>query len=105
MNNPTQNQESQFSEASKNRLVTYGDLLGLKSELLFAVKQALKESSTTSKQWLKSHEVRKLLGISSGTLQTLRNNGTIPYSRIGGVVFYNAEDINKMMNEHRSLTR
>jgi len=33
---------------------------------------------------MKSHEVRRLLKISPGTLQTLKSSGTIPYTnRIG----------------------
>lgn len=36
------------------------------------------KKSPPEKQWLKSSEVRKLLSVSHGTLQTLRNNGTIP---------------------------
>jgi len=32
--------------------------------------------------------VRKLLGVSNGTLQTLRVNGSLPFSKIGGLYFY-----------------
>ncbi|WP_423212698.1 helix-turn-helix domain-containing protein [Myroides odoratimimus] len=49
------------------------------------------------KQWIKSYEVRKLLGISPGTLQNMRLNGTIPFKKIGGLIFYRYEDIIKMM--------
>jgi hypothetical protein len=37
--------------------------------------------STAAKKWLKAHEVRRLLKISPGTLQTLKANGTIPYTK------------------------
>ena len=47
--------------------------------------------------WLKSYEVRKLLGISAGTLQNLRVNGTLPYTKIGGLMYYRFEDIQKLM--------
>lgn len=49
------------------------------------------------KKWLKSYEVRQLLGISANTLQTLRLNGTLPHSRVGGLIFYAYEDIRKLM--------
>jgi hypothetical protein len=39
-------------------------------------------------QWLKSSEVRKLLKISSGTLQNLRINGTLNFYKIGGILYY-----------------
>jgi hypothetical protein len=50
-------------------------------------------------QWLKSSEVRKLLKISPGTLQNLRINGTLNYKRIGGIIFYKYDDIQKMLNQ------
>jgi len=47
---------------------------------------------------LKSYEVRKLLGISPGTLQNLRLNETLPYTKIGGLMYYRYEDIRKLMD-------
>ncbi|MBE7177566.1 MAG: helix-turn-helix domain-containing protein, partial [Mucilaginibacter polytrichastri] len=55
--------------------------------------------ATQQKQWLKSHEVRKLLGISPGTLQTLRINETLPYSKVGGTMYYKSSDLNKLMED------
>ena len=53
------------------------------------------------KKWLKSTEVRKLLGISPGTLQNLRINGTLPYSKIGGVIYYDHEEIQNILAQNR----
>jgi hypothetical protein len=39
------------------------------------------------KKWLKSSEVKKMLGISPGTLQNLRINGMLPFTKIGGLSF------------------
>ncbi|MEK6510021.1 DNA-binding protein, partial [Myroides sp. C4067] len=33
-----------------------------------------------------------------GTLQNMRLKGTIPYKKIGGLIFYRYEDIVEMMN-------
>ena len=49
------------------------------------------------KKWLKSKEVRNMLGISPGTLQTLRINGTIPYSKVGGVIYYDNDEIQRIL--------
>ena len=38
-----------------------------------------------------------MLGISPGTLQALRINGTLPFRKIGGSMFYHASDIDKML--------
>lgn len=47
---------------------------------------------------LKSHQVERILGISSGTLQTLRNNGTIPFTKIGGVCYYDEHEIRRLLS-------
>lgn len=54
-----------------------------------------------TKKWLKSPDVRKLLNISAGTLQNLRVNKTIPFTKIGGVIFYDSDDIQKMLQSRK----
>ena len=84
-------------------LVTLSDLQNLKRDLLIEIKQLLNENAgIITKQWLKSNEVRKILNISTGTLQNLRLNNTLPYTKIGGVIYYNAEDIKAMMDKHNT---
>lgn len=51
------------------------------------------------KPWLKSHEVQKILKISSGTLQHLRDSGQLKFSKVGGIVFYEMKDIEDMMGK------
>lgn len=80
-------------------IITTDDLQTFKIELLEDIKRLLKESSgQPGKKWLKSYEVQKVLGISAGTLQTLRNNETIEYTKIGGVIYYDYNEIQKMLN-------
>ena len=79
------------------QIVTTEDLFELKVELE-EIKKLLKElGGQSSKKWLKSKEVRKLLNISAGTLQTRRINGTLPYTKMGGVLYYDLEDIQKVL--------
>ena len=71
-------------------------------ELLDDIKQLLNnQSGHVSKKWLKSPEVRELLGISPGTLQNLRINGTLPYTKIGGVLYYNYQEIIQILENNR----
>jgi hypothetical protein len=80
------------------QVLTTNDLQEFKVELLEEIRNILTEQkSVTSKKWLKSIEVRKLLNISPGTLQTLRINGTLPYTKIGGTNYYNYTDIEKLL--------
>ena len=78
-------------------LITKQDLREFKNDLLNEIKQIIKPGQGQSKQWLKSLEVRKLLNISPGTLQNLRINGTLSYSKIGGMMYYKLEDIHKLL--------
>jgi hypothetical protein len=81
-------------------LLTKDDLQNFKRELLQDLKLILEQQShKSSKQWLKSKEVRRMLKISPGTLQNLRINCTIRHSRMGRIIFYNAEDIDKVLEE------
>ena len=80
-------------------ILTKNDLNEFKSELLNELKSFMgkTKSSTPQKEWLKSHEVRKLLGISPGTLQTMRVNQVISYSKVGGIFFHSYADICKLL--------
>ncbi|UKT63056.1 helix-turn-helix domain-containing protein [Pedobacter mucosus] len=78
-------------------LITRDDLKNFKTELLVDIKNMLGPQDSISKKWLKSSEVRKLLNISPGTLQNLRINGTLRFTRIGSIMFYKLDDINALL--------
>ena len=83
---------------TKDQLLTQGDLEIFKDEMLNEFKRIIKECiGQPGKKWLKSSEVKKLLGISHGFLQTLRDTGTLPFTKIGGAIYYDYEDISSMM--------
>lgn len=83
-------------------IVTLEDLQSFKKELIEELKNILSQRHTTPvRKWLKSHEVMRLLTISPGTLQSLRVNGSLPFTKIGGVIYYDYEDIQRMLQEHK----
>ncbi len=83
-------------------IITTDDLREFKMELLDDIKQLLNnQSGHTTKRWLKSPEVKEFLGISSGTLQNLRINGTLPYTKVGGVLYYDYEEIINVMEKNK----
>ncbi|RDI11208.1 helix-turn-helix domain-containing protein [Flavobacterium sp. AG291] len=86
-------------------IITKKDLEQFKHEIIEAIhKLEINYSlSANPKVWLKTMEVRKLLGISSGTLQSMRINGTLPYSKIGGLLYYKYEDILKLMESKTGI--
>ncbi|SRX76367.1 helix-turn-helix domain-containing protein [Aequorivita antarctica] len=83
-------------------IITTDDLRDFKMELLDDIKKILAKQATGSlKKYLKSSEVMEMLQISPGTLQNLRINGTLPFSKMGGIIYYDIEDIQKVMRKNR----
>lgn len=83
------------------QIITTDDLREFKTELLDDIKKLLNTTTSAgTKKYLKSAEIMKLLKISPGTLQTLRINGTLPYTKIGGIIFYDADEIHKVIKEN-----
>ncbi|GAA5225131.1 MULTISPECIES: helix-turn-helix domain-containing protein [Bacteroidota] len=83
-------------------IITTDDLREFKMELLDDIKNLLaKQASGKIKKYLKSSEVMELLQVSPGTLQNLRVNGTLPYTKVGGIIYYDAEEIQNVMTENR----
>jgi len=78
-------------------MITREDLKQFKSELLDEIRQIMKPGQGQSKQWLKSVDVRRMLNVSPGTLQNLRINGTLRFTKIGGMMYYKLEDIHKLL--------
>ena len=94
--------ETDNIELLNHQMVTKRDLLNFGNLLLQEIKNSTTKSKTSEalpKPWLKSTEVREILKISPSTLQNLRIKGTLKYKRIGGIIYYNYEDIVKMLEK------
>lgn len=85
-------------------LLTKEDLVDFKQELILEFKVLLNKQQTENprqKKWIKSTEVKKLLGLSAGTILNLRVNGTLPYSKVGGIILYDYEEIMKIIQSKK----
>ncbi len=80
-------------------IITKEDLQKLRQDIVNDIKSMLKPSDT--RRWLKSTDVRKMLQCSPGTLQNLRMSGHLPYTKIGGSIYYLASDIEQMLEVNR----
>lgn len=83
------------------QVITIEDLNEFRNLLLNDLKEIIQSKQQQNKQWLKSNEVRKLLNISSGTLQNFRINGTLTYTKVGGIMYYDNADIEKLLNKNK----
>lgn len=86
--------------------ITLNDLQHFKKEILLAIKQALREERSSAPQlkdqWLKTHQVRRLLGISPTTLHMLRKKEILPFTKLNGVYFYLLDDINAILHKYKN---
>lgn len=83
-------------------IITTDDLREFKLELLDDIKKLLtQQASGRMKKYIKSSELMEMLQISPGTLQNLRVNGTLPYTKVGGIIFYDSDEIQQVMLANR----
>lgn len=96
--NQDQSTVSGYPKVHPYQLITGQDLERFRQRLVVELTDIIKaQLHITPKKWLKSHEVRKLLKISPGTLQHLKNTGEIPFSKIGGSHYYDYEKIQQLL--------
>jgi len=78
-------------------IITREDLQNFRLQLLNDIRQLIAPKQQAAKPWLKASDVRRLLGISPGKLQSLRVAGKLRSSKIGGVHYYKHEDIQQLL--------
>jgi len=82
-------------------ILTFDDLQQFKTQLFDEISVILKNEVQQPKRWLKTNEVKKLLQISPTTLQTLRINGSLVYSKLGGIIYYDYDHIQKTFTDNQ----
>ncbi len=91
-----------MEKRSANSIATLGDLDRLKSEMISELRFLLdSKKESQPKRWVKTTEARKILGFSAGKLQAVRENGLLPYTKIGGNLYYDTEDLAKLFTTRK----
>lgn len=80
-------------------LVTKADIQSLKAEIMDEIRKVFK--TPQKQEWLKSIDVQKFLQCSPGTLQNLRINGTLPFTKIGGTTYYAYDDVLAVLSKNK----
>jgi DNA-binding Xre family transcriptional regulator len=78
-------------------VLTCDDLEQFRVKLLKDIETLI--NTKRPKKWLKTNEVMELLGMSEVTLQTLRNRRQIPFRKLGGICYYNAEELDEFLEK------
>jgi len=98
-------QSEERSALFAHQLVTLADLEKFKEQMLSEMRRLFAGGvAPPSKQWLKSREVRKLLDVSPGKLHAMRASRQLSFMRIGGVIYYDRTDIEKMFEKFKIST-
>lgn len=71
-------------------------LIALFSDGSFQKVQELKND------WIDGQDVMQILHISQRTLQTIRENGTLPFSKVNGKIYYKTSDIESILTDNYS---
>ena len=76
-------------------------------EVVRAYVFALKKSKLDNfkETWIDGQDVMHTMHISKRTLQTLRDNGTLPYTRINGKFYYKVADIESLLESNYSQSK
>jgi len=86
----------------KQEIVTVEQFLELEKKILNKIDHVLQSDSKNRKQYLKSQDLRKMLGnISHSKLQEMRINGEISFIKVGGMYLYDYDEIIKIIEEHK----
>jgi len=79
-------------------ILTKQDLEEFRIKLLEDIKTMIGGQTEQPAKWLKSYQVKNLLKISPNTLQKLRLDGTLKPTKIGGIHYYNYNEIMNVLN-------
>ena len=81
-----------IDKATFERMLSGFEIFAEKVERLCREQEDLGE-----KEWLDSDDVCRLLCISPRTLQTLRDNGTLAFTKIGNRTYYRPDDVERVV--------
>ncbi|MEQ9287725.1 helix-turn-helix domain-containing protein [Fulvivirga sp. M361] len=78
------------------------DVKTIKAYLLNSHRSRLEQFND---EWIDGQDVMQTLHISKRTLQSLRDSGTLPYSRINGKFYYKVSDMEALLDSNYSPSK
>ncbi|QJD95397.1 helix-turn-helix domain-containing protein [Mucilaginibacter robiniae] len=79
-------------------IITKDDLEAFRKTLLNDIQALLINNRPETKEWLRCADVRKLLKVSTATVQNLRMTGKLKSHKVGGIHFYRLADVESMIS-------
>jgi hypothetical protein len=84
-------------------VITAEDLERQLQKVVDEVKFAVTNNDSSNVRWIRSKQVKELLGISDSKLQTMRINRSITYSQIDGTYFYDKDSTLSLLEQNKVL--
>ncbi|MFC2080880.1 helix-turn-helix domain-containing protein [Bacteroidota bacterium] len=83
-----------------NELLTRKDLYDLEAKIMDKLNK-LSEKDDNRKKWYRTADLIKILNLSASSIQSLRTSGTLPFSKVGGTLFYDPNDVKEMITKNK----
>jgi hypothetical protein len=100
------NSQEPFAVAFRNHFATSKQQANLEENSCFVCPAHVNSPlADRLEDWLDNQDVMQILHISPRTLQTLRSNGLLPFSRIGNKLYYRRSDISRILNNHYTMMK
>ena len=80
--------------------VDYRKIFARIEQRLLRIEEQLSQKPPVKLNWLESPDICQMLHISKRTLSHYRESGLIPYSKMGGKVYYRLSDIENFLAAH-----
>lgn len=78
-------------------LVIKNDISKLHTEIKKLTKT---QTQQLSEEWIQRDQVMQILNIKERKLQTMRDNGSLPYSQIDGKIYYRTTDVENLLTKN-----
>lgn len=70
------------------------DLMNVRRELIAEIQDVKRLlQGRNEQQYLRSKDVKRILGCSDSKLESLRKSGKLPHTKVQGTIYYNSDDV------------
>ena len=74
----------------------------LRQHLISDLKESIGSNTNEMTDWIRSAEVQDMLNCSSSTLQNFRAKNILPYTKLGGTLYYDRSEIERILKENKN---
>jgi hypothetical protein len=85
--------------------ITKIDLDAFEARIIKKLSELIIKVASKETVGIKSAEAKKILGCSASTLQNLRYNGILPFSKIAGTIYYQYSDLLKLIDDNKIVVQ